>query len=242
MEDPLSILLIEDDQKAASIILKALKTRGYGAFWANSVEQGVREAAFGADLVLLDLGLPDGEGYSVIQAVRKRFSIPIIVISGRDQEAEKVRSLDMGADDYLEKPFGMEELFARIRAVLRRSGTAVAPRTGLLRFSSLSLQCETGEVSFGNKNLFPTPMESLILELLMAADGVVVQRRELLEVVWEKAWPGQERSLKVHVSNLRKKLKNLTDGTVAIESLPGKGYKLSVAGEFPETPSRNSTP
>jgi two-component system KDP operon response regulator KdpE len=221
-----TILIVEDEGNTRKLIAKALSSRGYIPVEAASVREGTDIAAYGADLVLLDLGLPDGDGCSIIKAIRSRFSIPIIVISGRKSEREKVQALDTGADDYLEKPFGTEELFARIRAQLRRTGNPDHSMPEPQSYSGLELIPAEGAVAFENSRVECTPIEQRILALLVSARGGMVSRQELMEAVWDSGWPGQEKSLKVHISNTRKKLTGLTEYRFTIQAVTAKGYRL----------------
>jgi two-component system KDP operon response regulator KdpE len=219
-ELPVRILLVEDDMKSRIVIEKALEDRGYRPIGAETVDRAMKEASFGVDLLLLDLGLPDGDGYDVIKFVRTRFSIPIIVISGRQRESEKVQALDYGADDYLEKPFGTEELFARIRALLRRTGHPSMDAPTEIVLSGLCLDVGRRVIRYDGAECTCTPTEGRILKMLLEEPTSPLSSKRFLEKVWDRAWPGQDRSLKVHISNLRKKVYALTKGRIRLIVIP----------------------
>jgi DNA-binding response OmpR family regulator len=170
------------------------------------------------DVILLDLGLPDVDGVEICRQLRERSGVAIIVVTARGEEPERVLALDAGADDYLVKPFGLAELLARIRAVLRR----VRPGGEVLRHGPLTVDVRTGKVSVSGREVALTPKEFDILECLAADPGRVVSRQEILESAWDAHWYGPTKVLDVHVAALRRKL----DMPGLIETVYGRGFRL----------------
>jgi len=211
-----SVLVVEDDQGIATQLVRGLARGGYAA---DQVPTGREALAWGSpDVVLLDLGLPDTDGVEVCRQLRQRSDVAIIVVTARGEEPERVLALDAGADDYLVKPFGLAELLARIRAVLRR----VRPDGELLRHGPLAVDVRTRKVSVSGREIPLTPKEFDILECLAADPGRVVSRQEILESAWDAHWYGPTKVLDVHVAALRRKL-----GIPGlIETVYGRGFRL----------------
>lgn len=200
------VLLVEDDPDIAASVTDGLHRHGFDV----DVVVGGREAiAAGpaADVVLLDLGLPDIDGVDVCRELRARSDVPIIVVSARDDELDRVVGLEVGADDYVVKPFGMRELIARIRAVTRRRthtvGSAVDDVTHLGR---LVVDTRTRRATVDGHEVTLTPKEFDLLAALVAQPGTVLRREQLLEQVWDMNWFGSTKTLDVHVASLRRKL------------------------------------
>jgi DNA-binding response OmpR family regulator len=212
------VLVVEDDPGIAASLVLGLERAGYRA---RSVGTG-REALAAVpdpDVVLLDLGLPDVDGVEVCRRIRSRSGAAIIVVTARGEEADRVAALDEGADDYLVKPFGLAELLARIRAVLRR----VQPSDSeLLRHGPLAVDLRTRKVTVGGREVVLTPKEFDILECLAADPGRVVTRQEVLERAWDAHWYGPTKVLDVHIAALRRKLG--VPGLV--ETVYGRGFRL----------------
>lgn len=181
------------------------------------------------DVVLLDLGLPDVEGLDVCRALRERSAVPIIVISARSDEADRVVGLELGADDYVTKPFGMREVIARIRAVLRRAQPAIggagqAP-SGPDRYGPrLTIDRRAGRVHLDGSPVALTPKEYDLLGFLTEEPGALMSREQIMEAVWDAHWFGPTKTLDVHVAALRRKLA----GAVAIEAVRGVGFRLEI--------------
>ncbi|HSJ45854.1 MAG TPA: response regulator transcription factor [Euzebyales bacterium] len=215
----MDVLVIEDDPTIAEPLASGLRRRGYGAVVVGTGAAAL--AADGYDVVLLDLGLPDMDGYDVCRQLRSVSDVPIIVVTARGDETDRVIGLELGADDYIVKPFGFRELVARIRAVTRR----VQPRAdeGKRRIAGpLHLDPRTRRVHLDGREIELTPKEFDVLAMLMDEPGVVVSRRRLAEQVWESAWYSHSRTLDVHVGALRRKL-----GDPAwIETVRGIGFRL----------------
>lgn len=214
----LRVLVVEDDPGIARSLERGLTRAG---FQVDTVGTGAAALAAGpADVVLLDLGLPDVDGMEVCRRLRARTDAAVIVVTARGEEGDRVAALDDGADDYLVKPFGLAELIARIRAVLRRtrpSGPAAYAH------GSLVVDPRTRRVSVGGTEVALTPKEFDILECLAADPGRVVTRQEMLERVWDANWYGPTKVLDVHMAALRRKLG--VEGLV--ETVYGRGYRLS---------------
>ena len=219
--DPATILVVEDDASLNAALATTLKAAGFRPVTARTAAEGLRWFAhYAPDLVLLDLGLPDGDGLGVIADIRTRSQTPIVVLSAREAEAMKVEALDLGADDYVQKPFGVDELLARLRAGLRHAvqarGSAPVVRTGDLEIDlGLRTVMKAGEA------LKLSPKEYDLLAELALNLGRPVAHRDLLRAVW-----GSERAdiqyLRVYVGQLRQKL-----GEALLLSEPGVGYRLA---------------
>ncbi|MGJ5826137.1 response regulator transcription factor [Streptomyces ossamyceticus] len=221
------VLVVEDDRGIAESLVRGLRQAGYGV-------EGVRtgRAALSAstpDVVLLDLGLPDIDGVEVCRRLRARSDAAIIAVTARGEEADRVVALDEGADDYLVKPFGLAELLARIRAVLRRRRPA-GPE--ILRHGPLALDLRTRQVSVDGRAVSLTPKEFVILECLAADPGRVVTRQQILERAWDAHWYGPTKVLDVHVAALRRKL----GMPGLIETVYGQGFRLGAVQESQERP------
>jgi len=216
----LRVLVVEDDPGIARSLARGLARSGYEV---ETVGTGAAAlAADHADVVLLDLGLPDIDGVEVCRLLRARTDAALIVVTARAEEGDRVAALDEGADDYLVKPFGLAELLARIRAVLRRTRP-----TGPTVFTHgpLVLDPRTRRVTVHEAEVALTPKEFDILECLTADPGRVVSRQELLERVWDANWYGPTKVLDVHMAALRRKIG--VDGLV--ETVYGRGFRLSAA-------------
>ena len=214
-----SVLVVEDDQGIATQLVRGLVRGGYEA---DHVMTGRDALAWGdPDVVLLDLGLPDTDGVEVCRQLRQRSDVAIIVVTARGEEPERVLALDAGADDYLVKPFGLAELLARIRAVMRRVRPG-GPGSELLRHGPLAVDMRTRKVTVDGREIALTPKEFDILECLAADPGRVVSRQEILESAWDAHWYGPTKVLDVHVAALRRKL-----GVPGlIETVYGRGFRL----------------
>ena len=201
------ILLVEDDPSIAEPLLAGLESHGYTTLHTTSGATAI-ESACAADVVLLDLGLPDIDGTEVCRALRARCDVPIIVVSARNEEIDRVVLLELGADDYVVKPFGLRELLARISAVTRRTYRNPGAVLPALTIGPLSIDQERHLVTLSGEVIELTPKEFDLLVTLALRPGIVVRRQELLEEVWDTNWFGSTKTLDVHVASLRKKLKN----------------------------------
>ena len=212
------ILLVEDEDSIAEPLVAGLRREGYDVDRAATVAAAL--AAAPADLVLLDLRLPDGDGLDVCRALRERGDTPIIVVTARGEEADRVVGLELGADDYVVKPFGLRELIARIRAVTRRTTTR-SPQTAL-QVGPLVVDERARLASLDGRELELTPKEFDVLAALARDPGAAVSRRRLLEEVWETTWYGSSKTIDVHVAALRRKLGDAS----LIETVRGVGFRL----------------
>ncbi|HEY0648720.1 response regulator transcription factor [Phenylobacterium sp.] len=220
--DPATVLVVEDDRSLSAALAATLKAAGYRPVSAGSAAEGLRWFAhYAPDLVLLDLGLPDRDGLSVIREIRQRSPTPIVVLSARNAEAAKVEALDLGADDYVAKPFGVEELLARVRAGLRH-GVQVRGSTPAVRVGDVEIDLGLRTVKRRGEPVKLTPKEYDVLCELALNGGRAVSHGQLLRAVWgsEKA---DVQYLRVYVGYLRHKL-----GETLFESVPRVGYRLVI--------------
>jgi DNA-binding response OmpR family regulator len=211
-----SVLVVEDDPGIATQLVRGLSRGGYDVAHVTTGRDALSRDD--PDVVLLDLGLPDVDGVEICRQLRERSGVAIIVVTARGEEPERVLALDAGADDYLVKPFGLAELLARIRAVLRR----VRPGGEVLRHGPLTVDLRTRKVSVSGREVALTPKEFDILECLATDPGRVVSRQEILESAWDAHWYGPTKVLDVHVAALRRKL----DVPGLIETVYGRGFRL----------------
>lgn len=230
------LLLVEDDEPTRRAIASNLAAHGYGVREAGDGEEALRFWEQNRpDLVLLDLGLPDIEGIAVVRRMRRDSTTPIIILSAHDEERDKVAALDAGADDYLTKPFGMAELHARIRGILRRALGAAADRDGGVRIGPLRLDPIRRRVTVDDREVHLTPREYELLKALVANVGRVASRGRLLRAVWGVEYANETHYLHVHVAAIRRKLADADgEGTLTglIVAEPGVGYRVRDAEEL----------
>jgi DNA-binding response OmpR family regulator len=221
-----TILLIEDDGSIRSAITRALSDLGHVVTSASTGMSGLEAAVDSApDVVLLDLGLPDIDGLQVLAMLRAVSEVPVIIITARDDDADMVRALDGGADDYVVKPFGIEQVEARLRAVLRRSGAAVAE--GPVVVGGLVIDPLTRQVSLDEASIDLSRKEFDLLLALAQRAGEVVTKRELLADVWRQTYGGGDRTVDVHLSWLRRKLGETAADPRYLHSVRGVGVRLA---------------
>jgi two-component system response regulator RegX3 len=217
------VLVVEDDDAIAVPLAAGLEREGFSVTCASTGAAALEAERI--DVVLLDLGLPDIDGFEVCRRLRSRSDVPILVISARGEEVDRVVGLELGADDYLVKPFGFRELVARIRAVTRR--TRASPDTARpQQIGELEIDRRTRRVQVAGVEVFLTPKEFDLLAYLAERPGTVVTRQELLEEVWAPHWYGPSRTLDVHVAAVRKKLGDPR----WVETVRGVGFRLGVVG------------
>jgi DNA-binding response OmpR family regulator len=211
------VLIVEDESSTAAPLAEGLRREGYEVSWVATGQAALE--ADEADLVLLDLRLPDIDGYDVFRRLRERSRVPIIMLTARASEADRIAGLDLGADDYIVKPYGFRELLARVRAVMRRT-SPTTPRP--LRAGTLEIDLRARRVLVKGRQLELTPKEFDLLTLLARHPGVLVTRKQILAEVWETDWMGSRKTIDVHVVALRRKL-----GDPAwIETVRGNGLRL----------------
>jgi two-component system response regulator RegX3 len=220
------VLLVEDDESIAESLVAGLERERFVVTWVTTGAGALAQAGEGFDIVLLDLGLPDIDGLDVCRALRQRSDVPIIVLTARDTETDRVVGLELGADDYLGKPFGFRELLARIRAVLRRRAPAdPVPRSDLLECGPIAVDVRTHEVRVDDELVDLTPKEFDLLSFLLVDAGAVHTRQEILEEVWDRNWFGPTKTLDVHIASLRRKLGDPS----LIETVRGVGFRARPA-------------
>src|ERR687897_741786 len=206
------VLLVEDEESITSALSTAADTR--------------------PDLVLLDVMLPDGSGFDVARELRRTSKVPIIMLTARGEEADRVAGLELGADDYVVKPFSARELVARVRAVLRRAAEAGEPKTdGVTEIGDLTIDRARRTVSFRGDELELSRKEFDLLRLLVDNAGSVVTRERLIDEVWDTNWFGSTKTLDVHVSGLRKKLEDDPNAPRYIHTVRGVGFRFAAADE-----------
>lgn len=221
---------MEDDEPTRRAVAANLVANGYDVEEAGDVAEALR-AWDGArpDAIVLDLGLPDRDGIAVVRHVRREASTPILVLSARGQESDKVGALEAGADDYVTKPFGMAELRARLAALIRRAAGPAADPAGVLRNGNVALDPAKREVAVAGRPLDLTPREYELLKVMLAQPGRVLTRGRLLRAVWGQAYAEEGHYLHVYVSRLRRKLAAADPtGTASglISAEPGVGYRV----------------
>ncbi len=225
----LQVLLVEDDGSVRAFVREALQVEGFAVITAASLSEAEAVLQHApVDLVLLDLGLPDGDGSELLQRLRQKANLPVIVVSARHQEAHKVRLLDAGADDYLTKPFSVAELLARIRVSLRHRGTAVAPAVTRLERDGLTVDLATRQVLRDGQPVHLTPTEFKLLARLVRQAGRVVTHRQLLADVWGAEFTEHTHYLRLYMGQLRAKLELHPAEPRHLLTEPGVGYRLAV--------------
>lgn len=218
----MKVLLVEDDPSIAASLVEGLQANG---FTVTHVSTGAGAlSAPAVDVVLLDIGLPDMDGFDVCRQIRKSSMVPIILLTARSEELDRVVGLELGADDYVTKPFGFRELVARIRAVTRRAGMAEPAVSGPIVLGALSIDERTRRALLNGEELQLTTKEFDLLVYLTAEPGVVHRRTDILEHVWDVNWYGPTKTLDAHIAALRKKLGN----PEWIQAVRGVGFRLEV--------------
>lgn len=220
-------ILIVDDERPIRRFLNASLGGQYNIVEASNAEDAIRSVATERpDLIILDLGLPDTNGVEVTRRLREWTQIPIIIVSVREQESDKIAALDAGADDYLTKPFGSGELLARIRSALRR--VSQPEEESIFTSEDLTVDLAARLISVGGKDIFLTPTEYDILRLLVLHAGKVITHRQLLRMVWGIEYENETHLLRVNVSNLRHKIETDSAKPRHILTEPGVGYRLKI--------------
>ena len=223
------VLIVEDEADIRRFVRMALESEGHEVFEAGGVKRGLIEAGTRRpELVILDLGLPDGDGVDFIRDLRGWSTCPVIVLSARSSEADKIAALDAGADDYLVKPFGAGELMARVRAQLRRQMQPVSGEP-LIRFGDICIDLTRRVVERNGEALHLTPIEYRLLTYLAAQPNRVVTHRQLLKIVWGPGHAEDTHYVRVHMANLRKKIEADASMPKHLITEAGIGYRFVMA-------------
>jgi len=221
------VLVVDDDESIRRFLDIALRVRGYEVFGAAGARAALAAVpAVRPDVVILDLGLPDGDGVDVTKQLRAADHASILVLSVRDQEEDKVAALEAGAEDYLTKPFGIDELHARLRVLLRRRAAHRA--AGPIRTGDLEIDLDRRVVKLRGKPVHLTPTEYDLLKALVQADGRVLTHGQLLQQVWEPAYAVEGHLLRVNISNLRRKIEPDPASPRYVVTEPRVGYRFSI--------------
>jgi DNA-binding response OmpR family regulator len=222
-----SVVIVEDEQRIRELVARVLADEGYDVVTTSNAMDGLQAVVHGSpDLVILDLGLPDLDGAELLKMIRAVSDVPIIVATARGEDRDVVRTLDAGADDYLVKPFSVEQLEARVRAVLRRIGSDERP--GPILVGDLVVDASAREARLDGDRLELSPKEFDMLYFLAERVGEVVSKRELLAEVWRQPYGGSEKTVDVHLSWLRKKLGETAAESRYLQTVFGVGVKLVV--------------
>ncbi len=221
------VLLVEDDGSMRRFLRASLGSRTYRLAEASTAAEAVSLAtSVNPELILLDLGLPDGDGVSFTRGVRQWSRVPIIVLSARTHEAEKVAALDAGADDYLTKPFGVDELLARMRVALRHASDRSDSPEPVIEVGGLSIDLAYREVRRGEERVHLTPIEFRLLSLLARHAGRMLTHRQILLEVWGPGREQQAHYVRVHMASLRRKIEDDPARPRLLLTEPGVGYRL----------------
>lgn len=225
-----SILIIEDEKNIRRFIGASLETQGYSVLFADSGEEGVRMAfSYNPELILLDLGLPDMDGVEIIKKIKEFMDIPIIIVSARENDRDKVQALDLGAEDYVTKPFSIAELLARIRVVFRKNNKGTNNEGEIVKkyeFDGLSVNLETREVKKKGDRVHLTPIEYKILLLLIKNSGKVLTHNFIIKEIWGASIGNETQGLRVFMANLRRKIEGIDGKKRYIETAVGVGYRF----------------
>ena len=228
MNKPL-ILIVEDDPPIRNLISVTLEAHGYRYITAGNAANAILEAtSHNPDIMLLDLGLPDMDGVEVIRKIRSWSNMPLIVISARSDDTDKIEALDAGADDYLTKPFSVDELLARLRVTLRRLNQAKAdtPDSPVFINGSLKIDFAAGCAYIGDEELHLTPIEYKLLGVLARNCGKVLTHKYITQQLWGASWENNIASLRVFMATLRKKMEASPDASMLIQTHVGIGYRM----------------
>jgi two-component system, OmpR family, response regulator RegX3 len=229
------VLLIEDESSISEPLEEALRREGFEVHTAATANLGLEGfESKSPDIVLLDVMLPDGDGRDVLRAIRRSSRTPVLMLTARGEEMDRVLGLELGADDYITKPFSAAELVARMRAVLRRSSAEPADTAGAVAVGDVELSLDKRKVTRAGEPVELTVKEFELLRVLVERAGKLVRRDELVSEVWDPNWFGSTKTLDVHVSSLRKKLGDDPASPRYIHTVRGVGFRFSAADELAE--------
>jgi two-component system, OmpR family, response regulator RegX3 len=221
-----SLLLVEDEPSVGALVRTYLERAGYRVSWVRTGEDALADAQRHAyDLVILDIGLPGMDGFDVCRLLRARSRVPVVMLTARDEEPDRVAGLELGADDYVSKPFSPRELAARVKAVLRRTARPEDELPAVLAAGDVEVRPREREVRVAGEPVTLTAKELDLLTFLLEHSGIVFSREQLLDRVWGLAYPGGTRTVDVHVAQLRRKLVR----PELIRTVRGAGYKTARA-------------
>jgi DNA-binding response OmpR family regulator len=226
------LLLVEDEEPISEPLAAALRREGFDVLVAETAAAGLEAFRTQApDLVLLDVMLPDGDGRDVLREIRSSSRTPVVMLTARGEETDRVLGLELGADDYVTKPFSAAELAARVRAVLRRAGAEPAPAGARLAAADVVLDLDTHTATQDGQALELTVKEFELLRVLLEHAGKLVRREELISTVWDTNWFGSTKTLDVHVSSLRRKLGDDPASPRYIHTVRGVGFRFAGVDE-----------
>ena len=220
-----AILLVDDEPAIRESLAFALRRDGFDVEQAASLREA-RNLTEAAELVILDLVLPDGNGLEFLRSLRSRSDVPVIVLTSRDEETDRVVGLELGADDYVIKPFSPREVAARVRAVLRRASKAAPPEEQPVRAGALSLDASTRKAAIADRELLLSRTEFNLLSLFLRSPGRVFERSQILDSVWGSEVVVGDRTVDVHVKALRRKIEEAGGDPRMLETVRGVGYRL----------------
>lgn len=222
------VLVIEDEQDISQLVRASLERESYQVQVAVNGQQGMQQLeSFLPDLLVLDLGLPDTDGLTLCRELRRHNTLPILMVSARGDDIDRIIGLEVGADDYLAKPFNPKELVARVRALLRRAALSPAQAGGdTLQSGSLRVQIQSRRAFLSGEEVHLTPIEFSLLRQFVHNPGQVLSRQELLDRVWGADFFGDERTVDAHIRNLRGKLRQVDEHFDRVQSVWGVGYRF----------------
>jgi two-component system response regulator RegX3 len=230
-----AILLIEDEESISEPLGAALRREGFDVLTAGNAAAGLETfRTRSPDLVLLDVMLPDGDGKDVLREIRRSSRTPVVMLTARGEEMDRVLGLELGADDYVTKPFSAAELVARLRAVLRRSAGPVPVGNSTIEVGDVAMSLETHSVTRAGEQVDLTVKEFELLRVLLEHAGKLVRRDALVAEVWDPNWFGSTKTVDVHVSALRKKLGDDPSSPRYVHTVRGVGFRFASAAELAE--------
>ena len=222
-----TVLVADDEAPMRKYVASNLKVRGYDVVLATDGLEALKLAAeHTLDLVLLDIGMPGPDGTQVLQALRQESQIPVIMVSARGREQDKVRALDLGADDYVTKPFGIDELLARVRATLRRNGSVLESSLPAYRYADLELDFSAHQVRVGGREVSLTPKQYDVLAYLARNAGKVLTHRQILQVVWGGQYADEVDYVWTYVRRIRHRIERNPSRPLFLLTEPGVGYRV----------------